>query len=115
MDWREHFGGKVILIGLMHLLVSFTSIVVVTSILGFNLPLAFLFAGIGTIVFHIVTKNKIPVTLGTSGLYVGSILFVASTYGVSYAHGGIIMAGLIYIAFAMVMFKWQDKVIKFFP
>lgn len=115
MNVKEHFGGKVILMGLLHLLVSFTSIVVVTSIVGFNLPLAFLFAGVGTIVFHIVTKNKLPVTLGTSGLYMGSVLFVASTYGVAYAHGGIIVAGVMFLIFAMIMFKWQDQVLRIFP
>lgn len=112
---KENFGGKVILMGLLHLLVSFTAIVVITSIVGFNLPLAFLFAGVGTIVFHIVTKNKLPVALGTSGLYVGSILFVATTYGVAFAHGGIIVAGILYLVFALIMFKWQDKVLKLFP
>jgi uracil permease len=115
MDLKQHFGGKVILMGILHLLVAFTSIAVVTSIVGFNLPLAFLFAGIGTIVFHIVTKNKLPVTLGTSGLYIGSVLFVATTYGVAYAHGGIIVAGIMYLIFAMIMFKWQDKVLSLFP
>src|SRR5690606_16982699 len=52
---------------------------------------------------------------GTSGLYVGSILFVSTTYGVAYAHGGIIVAGLMYIVFALIMFKWQEKILKFFP
>jgi uracil permease len=115
MNFEGFFSGKVMLMGILHLLVSFTSIVVVTSIVGFNLPLAFLFAGIGTIVFHLVTKNKLPVTLGTSGLYIGSVLFVATTYGVAYAHGGIIVAGILYLIFAMIMFKWQEQVLKLFP
>lgn len=112
---KSNFGGEVIFMGVLHLLVAFTSIAVVTSIVGFNLPLAFLFAGIGTIVFHIVTKNKLPVTLGTSGIYIGAIIYVSTTYGTAYAHGGIIVAGFMYLVFAMIMFKWQEKIMKLFP
>ena len=79
-DWKN-----ILLMGLNHLLVAFTSIVVITRILGFNLPIAFLFAGIGTLVFHAVTKNKMPVILGVSGLYVGGILYASQTFGVEYA------------------------------
>lgn len=106
---------QTILMGFLHFLVAFTSITVVTSILGFNLPMAYLFAGVNTILFHIITKNKLPTILGVSGLYVGSILFVVKNYGASYAFGGIIIAGIIYIIFALISFKYQDKILKFFP
>lgn len=105
----------IILMGISHLLVSFTSLTVVTSVLGFNLPLAFLFAGIGTLIFHIATKNKLPMVLGVSGLYIGSLLYVTQNFGIEYAMGGIVVAGIIYVLFALIMFKWQDKILKFFP
>ena len=115
MDFEGFFNGKTILMGFMHMIVAFTSIVVVTGALGFNLPLAFLFAGIGTLVFHFITKNELPVTLGVSGVYMGAIMFVVENYGVAFAHGGIIVAGLFYLAFALIMFKWQDKILPIFP
>lgn len=101
--------------GLLHLLVGFTSIVVVTTILEFNLPTAFLFAGISTIIFHIITKNKLPMVMGVSGLYVGSILYVIEKYGREYVAGGVIFAGLLYIVFAFCFLKWQDRIMKYFP
>lgn len=115
MNFEGFFNGKTILMGFMHMIVAFTSIVVVTGALGFNLPLAFLFAGIGTLVFHFITKNELPVTLGVSGVYMGAIMFVVENYGVAFAHGGIIVAGLFYLAFALIMFKWQDKILPMFP
>lgn len=115
MSFEGFFKPKTILMGFMHMIVAFTSIVVITGALGFNLPLAFLFAGVGTLVFHLVTKNEIPVTLGVSGVYMGAILFVVEQYGVAFAHGGIVVAGLFYILFALIMFKWQDKLLPLFP
>lgn len=102
-------------IGLIHSFVSFTSIAVVASILGVNLVLAFLFAGVGTIVFHLVTKNQIPSVLGLSGLFIGGLLYVGQTYGMPYVFGGIIIAGLVYIVFGLIMLKFQDQVMKLFP
>lgn len=106
---------KILMMGFSHLLVGFTSIVVITRILNFNLPVAFLFAGIGTLIFHLVTQNKLPVVLGVSGLYVGSILYVSNTYGVDYAMGGIVGAGLIYIILGLIMLKYQSKILNYFP
>lgn len=115
MNFEGFFKYQTILMGFMHMIVAFTAIVVVTGALGFNLPLAFLFAGISTLVFHLVTKNELPVTLGVSGVYMGAILFVVNTYGVAYAYGGIIVAGLVYVAFSLLMYKWQDKIMSMFP
>jgi uracil permease len=101
--------------GLLHALVSFTAISVVTSVLGLSLVYAFLFAGIGTLVFHLVTKNKLPSVLGVSGLYVGSILFVSQTYGLPFVFGGVIVAGFVYLLFGLIMLKWQEKIMNLFP
>lgn len=109
------FDRKMIIMGILHALVAFTSIAVVTVIEGFNLSNAFLFAGVNTILFHIITKNKLPVTLGVSGLYIGSILFVTQTYGLAYTYGGIIVAGLVYVVFGLFALKFQYKIMGVFP
>lgn len=101
--------------GLLHALVSFTAISVVTSVVGLSMFYAFLLAGVGTLVFHLVTKNKLPSVMGVSGLYIGSILFVAQTYGLPFVFGGVITAGIVYLLFALIMFKWQDKIMGLFP
>lgn len=109
-DWKN-----ILIMGLSHLLVGFTSIVVITRILDFNIPIAFLFAGIGTLIFHIITKNKMPVVLGVSGLYVGGVLYATNTFGMEYAMGGIIGAGLVYILLGLLMLKYQAQILKLFP
>lgn len=106
---------KIMYYSCLHILTASTSIAVITSILGFNLPTAFLFAGVGTLIFHVVTRNQLPVILGVSGLYVGSILVVTQDFGVSYAMGGIVFAGLVYLVFAYIMHRWQDKILVYFP
>lgn len=106
---------RIVMMGISHLLVGFTSIVVITRILGYNIPIAFLFAGIGTLVFHLITKNKLPVVLGVSGLYVGSLLYTTNTYGLEYAMGGIVVAGLIYVILGLIMLKYQYKILTYFP
>lgn len=106
---------SIIMMGISHLLVGFTSIVVVTRILGYNVPIAFLFAGVGTLVFHLVTKNKLPVVLGVSGLYVGSLLYVTKNFGLEYAMGGVVVAGVIYVVLGLLLLKYQWKVLRYFP
>lgn len=107
--------NRTIIMGILHALVAFTSIAVVTVIEGMNLANAFLFAGVNTILFHLLTKNKLPVTLGVSGLYIGSILFVSQTYGLAFVYGGIIVAGLVYVLFGLFALKFQAQLLRVFP
>lgn len=106
---------KDIYYGFLHMLVAFTSIVVVSTIVGFNLPNSFLFVGIGTLVYHFITKNKVATLLGISGSYIAGMLYVSKTFGQSYVLGGIIISGIIYCIFGLTMFRWQDKVLKYIP
>ncbi|XZH99850.1 uracil-xanthine permease family protein (plasmid) [Clostridium perfringens] len=106
---------KDIFFGFAHLLVAFTSIVVVASIIELPLPNVFLFCGIGTLIFKLITKNKIPLVMGISGGYIASMLFVKETYGIEYMLGGVIIAGIIYIIFGLIMMRWQNKVLKYLP
>lgn len=109
------FKTQTALMGLLHMLVAFTAMAVVTQVVGFSLQTALLFAGIGTIVFHFLTKHKLPVVMGVSAAYIGGILTISNTYGQAYAFGGIISAGIFYMLFSLVMFKYQRQVMKFFP
>lgn len=104
-----------ILMSVVFLLVNVTSVIVVTQIMKLNLPLAFLATGVNTILFHFLTKHKLPSVLGISGLYIGSILLISQKYSVNHAMGGVVLAGILYILFSLVMFKWQDKIVKLIP
>lgn len=97
------------------MLVNVCSVVVVTQIMGLNIPLALLMCGINTILFNIITKAKLCSFIGISGLYISGILLISEKYSPSYAMGGVIMSGILYIIFGLIMIKWQDKVLKYFP
>ena len=56
------------------MLVNVCSVVVVTQIMGLNIPLALLMCGINTILFNIITKTKLCSFIGISGLYISGIL-----------------------------------------
>lgn len=101
--------------GALHVAVSITSIILVSTIVGFNLPNTFLFVGIGTLVFKLLTRNKISGLMGVSGSYLAGIIYITQTYGKSYALGGIIISGLIYCIFGLIMLKYQDKVLQYIP
>lgn len=97
------------------MLVNVCSVVVVTQIMGLNIPLALLMCGINTILFNIITRAKLCSFIGISGLYISGILLISEKYSPSYAMGGVIMSGILYIIFGLIMIKWQDKVLKYFP
>ena len=104
-----------IMYGFFHLLVAFTAIVVVSTLMEFNLPSAFFFAGISTIIFHTWTKNKLPSFLGVSGLYIGSIMAVNSTYGPEYVGYGVVAAGILYVIMACIVYKYPNFIGKYLP
>lgn len=101
--------------GVLHALIAFTSITVVSSICGIPLTNAFLFAGVGTLIMKLITKNSIPMVFACSGSYIGAMLYIKEIYGSAYVNGGIISSGLIYLAIGLLMLKYQDKILSFIP
>lgn len=101
--------------GVLHALIAFTSITVVASICGTPLTNAFLFAGLGTLIMKIITKNSIPMVFACSGSYIGSMLYIKNLYGSTYVSGGIISSGLIYLVIGLLMLNFQDKILSFIP
>lgn len=106
---------KNIAMGFVFLLVNLTSVVVVTNVMGLNLPLAFLMTGIGTLIFHKITKNKLPSVLGISGMYIGSCLMISQKYGTEYALGGFIGAGVIYVIIALLFKAFSKQIYSLIP
>lgn len=94
----------------------FRATVLVPIITGLDISVALFMAGLGTLIFHLITKGKVPAFLGSSFAYIAPILLVASTSGMAYAQGGIVVAGLIYIALSLLINIYgAEKIIKFFP
>lgn len=107
---------KMITLGIQHTFTMFGATVLVPIITGMNVSVALFMAGIGTLLFHVITQGKVPAFLGSSFAFIAPILAVAQTHGMEYAQGGIVVAGLIYLALAgLIAIFGIDRVLKFFP
>ncbi|HHY11870.1 MAG TPA: uracil-xanthine permease [Firmicutes bacterium] len=99
-DW-----SKRILFGFQHTLAMFGATVLVPFLTGLDISVALFSAGAGTLLFHMLTKKKVPVFLGSSFAFIPAILGVKAVYatpgnpnaGLPYATGGIFVAGLVYV------------------
>ncbi len=117
---KEQFGeislrktGKKIVLALQHLIAMFGSTVLVPILTGLDISVALFCAGIGTLIFHICTKMKVPVFLGSSFAFIPVICSVKSSYGdLRYAQGGIMIAGLIYVLMSFIIKKICTEKIK---
>ena len=123
---------RMLLLGLQHLFAMFGATVLVPILVqSYGLPLSIqttlLFAGLGTLLFHVCTKLKVPAFLGSSFAFLGgfeavSKLDVGKFSAMSgeeklpYALGGIVIAGGLYLVLAL-LFKLvgAKKVMRFFP
>lgn len=100
--------------GLLHVMVALSSILFVCGTTGINLPLSFLTIGIGTLIFHLFTKNKLAVLMGVSGSFIGGMAVVGNTYGPAYVAGGVVFAGFIYLIAGFVISK-KPEIYDNFP
>lgn len=122
-DARTLGGGKMLVLGVQHMFAMFGATVLVPLITGLSVSATLLFAGLGTLLFHLLTKGKIPAFLGSSFAFLGgyaAISALCADAGVehfsAYAGIGVACAGLLYVILAG-LFKifGAAKVMKFFP
>ncbi len=108
--------GKTVVLGIQHTFTMFGATVLVPILTGMDIGVALLMAGIGTLFFHLVTKGKMPVFLGSSFAYIAVIGIATEQYGLSGALGGIVVAGLLYVLLAVIVhFVGSKALISFFP
>jgi len=115
---QEKLVAKDYLLAVQHLFAMFGATVLVPLLTGLNPSVALVTAGIGTLLFHLVTKGKVPVFLGSSFAFIaGTAAAVAAHNGSpSYAQGGIMAAGVVYLALSLlVYYVGADKIKKLFP
>ena len=129
-DARQLGMPRMLVLGLQHMFAMFGATVLVPILVqGYGLPLSIqttlLFAGLGTLLFHVCTKFKVPAFLGSSFAYLGGFSTVATMPAyegldpetkLAYALGGIVIAGLLYLVLAL-LFKLlgAKKVMRYFP
>lgn len=115
--------SKRILLGMQHTFTMFGATVLVPIITGLDISVALFMAGVCTLLFHFITKKKVPVFLGSSFAFIAPMAAVVEMVsarggadGLAYARGGIVVAGMVYIIVAALIYVFGvKKVIEFFP
>nr|WP_302596223.1 uracil-xanthine permease family protein [uncultured Cellulosilyticum sp.] len=108
--------GKKLILGLQHVLAMFGATVLVPLLTGMDPGIALLCAGIGTLLFHSVTKGIVPVFLGSSFAFITAISMSLSAHGIGAVKGGIIATGMVYMCIALVIkFVGVEVIESFFP
>lgn len=102
-------------LSLQHLFAMFGATVLVPFLTGLNPSVALLTSGIGTLIYIILTKGKIPGYLGSSFAFIGPIIAVSKSQGVGAALFGCLMSGIVYVIVAAVIryagTKWLDRLL----
>jgi len=80
----------------------FGATVLVPILTGLDIGVTLFAAGIGTLLFHVITKFKVPVFLGSSFAYIPGIVAIGTTQGLPYALGGIVVSGGLYIVVSII-------------
>ena len=127
-DARSLGTPKFILLGLQHMFAMFGATVLVPVLTGLSVSTTLLFAGLGTLLFHLITKRKVPAFLGSSFSFLGGYAAIAPMLTdesgnmvsnlemLPYASFGVACAGLLYLVLAL-LFKvfGPQKVMRYFP
>ena len=126
-DARTLGTGKTLVLGAQHLFAMFGATVLVPAITGLNVSTTLLFAGLGTLLFHLITGRKVPAFLGSSFAFLGGYAAIAPTTDAAgnalnnaallpYACAGVAVAGLVYLVLAGLFKAFgAKKVMRFFP
>ena len=124
-DARTLGRGKMLTLGLQHMFAMFGATILVPVITGLSMSATLLFAGLGTLLFHFLTKLKVPAFLGSSFAFLGGYAAVvsmgadqglAAAESLPYACIGVFCAGLFYFLLAGLISAYGvKKVMRFFP
>ncbi len=93
-------------LGVQFLFVAFGATVLVPLLVGIDPAVALFTAGVGTLIFHLITKGMVPVFLGSSFAFIAPIIEATKLYGLPGAFCGIIAVGLVYTVMSAVV-KWR--------
>lgn len=133
-DARTLGKPKMLILGLQHMFAMFGATILVPILVnnyfhgeGLSVQVTLFCAGIGTLLFHLLTKFKVPAFLGSSFAFLGGFAAVAEldsgifanmTYGekIPYACGGVLVAGLLYLVLALIVKAvGVRRVMRFLP
>ncbi len=119
-DARELGMPKMLVLGVQHMFAMFGATVLVPLLTGLSVSTTLLCAGIGTLLFHLVTKGKVPAFLGSSFAYLGGFAIVSNDLAnpelLPYACAAVACSGLVYLLVSGLIKAFGiRKVMRFFP
>ena len=110
---------KMLVLGLQHMFAMFGATVLVPALTGLDVATTLLFAGLGTLLFHLITKGNVPAFLGSSFAYLAGYWAIAPNGEANllpYACFGVAVSGIMYVILAAVIKSvGLKKVMRFFP
>ncbi|KPZ63089.1 uracil permease [Pseudoalteromonas sp. S3776] len=116
MQNNATFSVKTILTGAQMLFVAFGALVLVPLLTGLDPSVALFTAGVGTLLFQVVTKGKVPIFLASSFAFIAPIIASVQMWGVPATMGGLMAAGGAYMLLALlVKFKGVATLHKILP
>ncbi len=122
-DAKQLGYPRMAVLGVQHMFAMFGATVLVPALTGLSVSATLLFAGLGTLLFHFLSKGKVPAFLGSSFAFIGGYAAIttladgSSDYSLlPYACFGVACAGLLYLVLAALIKAFgAKKVMKFFP
>ncbi len=113
-DYKFRFGDS--LLGAQMLFVAFGALVLVPILTGLDPNVALFTAGLGTLVFQIITKGKVPVFLASSFAFIAPIIYGVQTWGIPATMCGLAAAGGLYVVLSFVIkYFGSDVLHKILP
>ena len=128
-DARSLGAPRMFVLGVQHMFAMFGATVLVPTLTGLSVSVTLLFAGLGTLLFHLLAKGKVPAFLTRDLVFIGGYaaiapmlpdaagnLTVPNTEMLPYACFGVVCAGLVYLVLAALFRAFGvKKVMRFFP
>lgn len=118
-DAKTLGAGRIIVLGFQHMFAMFGSTILVPALTGLSVSATLLFAGLGTLLFHLISKRKVPAFLGSSFAFLAGYFAIAPNGErelLPYACFGVACAGLMYLILAgLIKGFGVNRVLKFFP
>ncbi|MGL1892531.1 MAG: NCS2 family nucleobase:cation symporter [Spirochaetaceae bacterium] len=107
--------GKWIPLSLQHVFAMFGATVLVPALTGLSPTTALFTSGIGTIIYILITKGKVPAYLGSSFAFIAPIILISGKFGVEYAFGAAFCVGIFYTLIALLIRQfgkgWIDRLL----
>lgn len=104
------------ILGAQMLFVAFGALVLVPILTGLDPNVALFTAGVGTLIFQLVTKRQVPIFLASSFAFIAPIIYGVKTWGIASTLSGLFAAGLLYAMLsALIKIRGRDVIDRYLP